>query len=344
MFLVVFIDLLGFGIVLPLLPRYGDYFHASRWTLGSLMAAFSAMQFLFAPLWGRLSDRIGRRPVLLFGLGGSVLFYGLFGYVSSMTADTLWLGLGPISWMMISRIGAGIAGATIPTAQAYIADCTGAKERGKGMALIGAAFGMGFTFGPLLAAGFASDDLLAPPGSGPGYLASGLSLAALLGELFLLPETVRTDSNPVHRRWLDLGALAGALRQPTIGPLLVTMFLVTFAFAQFESTLSLLTETLGMTEKDNFYVFAYLGFVLTLAQGLLVRRLLPRIGEYRCAIFGALLLTVGLILLGLTARTGAAGPEASLGNGRLLLFSTLPVSIVGFAAISPALPVDALSA
>lgn len=332
-FLVVFIDLLGFGIVLPLLPRYGDYFLADRFTLGALMAAFSAMQFLFAPLWGRLSDRIGRRPVLLLGLAGSVVFYGLFGYVSSWPADAIHWGLGPIAWMMFSRIGAGIAGATIPTAQAYIADCTGARERGKGMALIGAAFGMGFTFGPLLAAAFATDDAHAAPSSGPGYLAAGLSLAALIGAIFRLPESLQPDSRPAGRDWLQLSALAAALRKPDIGPLLLTIFLGTFAFAQFESTLSLLTKTLGLTDRDNFYVFAYLGFMLTLAQGLLVRRLLPRIGETRCAALGAVLLTLGLLLVGFTAQGDVTASNGKAG----LLFAVLPVSIVGFAALTPAL-------
>lgn len=339
-FLVVFIDLLGFGIVLPLLARYGDHFHADRWTLAALMSAFSAMQFLFAPLWGRLSDRIGRRPVLMLGLAGSVVCYGLFGYVSTLHPDTLWLGLGPVGWMMISRIGAGIAGATIPTAQAYIADSTGSHDRGKGMALIGAAFGMGFTFGPLLAAAFVSHEVDAPPSAGPGYLASGLSALALLGAVFLLPESLRPESRPQGRHWLDLSSLRVALSRPVIGPLLLTMFLTTFAFAQFESTLSLLTKDLGMSERDNFYIFAYLGFVLTLAQGFLVRRLLPRIGEHRTALMGACLLTGGLLLVGLAAAPAVAEatPGAESGSSDLTwLFVVMPVSIIGFAALNPSL-------
>jgi DHA1 family tetracycline resistance protein-like MFS transporter len=134
-FLTVFIDLLGFGLVLPLLPLYGRQFAVdhSGLTLGLLMASFSAMQFVFAPLWGRLSDRIGRRPVLLVGLAGAVVFYTLFGLA------TVWESL---VGLFIARIGAGIAGATIPTAQAYIADSTTLEGRVKGMALIGAAFGL----------------------------------------------------------------------------------------------------------------------------------------------------------------------------------------------------------
>src|SRR4029450_4637755 len=141
-FVTVFIDLLGFGIVLPQLPRYADDFGASDSMLGLLMASFSAMQFLFAPLWGRVSDRVGRRPILILGLAGSTFFYSLFGYAVSLGANGRLLGLGGLSGLLICRIGAGIAGATIPTAQAYIADVTGPKERARGMALIGAAFGI----------------------------------------------------------------------------------------------------------------------------------------------------------------------------------------------------------
>ena len=142
-FLVVVIDLLGFGIVLPLLPRYADLFIPAGTSklmhgliIGALFSGFSAMQFLFAPLWGRLSDRIGRRPVLLIGLAGSVAFYGLFGYASTLEEQAR-LGL---ILLFVSRIGAGLAGATISTAAAVIADCTTPEKRSRGMALIGAAF------------------------------------------------------------------------------------------------------------------------------------------------------------------------------------------------------------
>src|SRR5258708_837806 len=123
------------------------------------MASFSAMQFLFAPLWGRVSDRVGRRPILILGLAGSAVVYTLFGYATALGVNGEFLGLSVVPWLYICRIGAGIAGATIPTAQAYIADVTGPQERAKGMALIGAAFGIGFCFGPLLGAGFLPAEL-----------------------------------------------------------------------------------------------------------------------------------------------------------------------------------------
>ncbi len=183
-FLTVFIDLLGFGIVVPLLPVYAHEFGVDEHgiELGLLMASFSAMQFIFAPLWGRLSDRIGRRPVLIIGLVGSTFFYAMFGLA------TIWRSL---TWLFITRLGAGIAGATISTTQAYIADVTSLETRQKGMALIGAAFGLGFTFGPLLAAAAvvsAGNQELSPA---PGFAASVLSGVALLLAIFLLPESLR---------------------------------------------------------------------------------------------------------------------------------------------------------
>ena len=140
-FLTVFVDLLGFGIVLPLLPRYAERTGATDATVGMLVASFSLMQFVFAPLWGRLSDRVGRRPVLVVGLLGSVVSYLLFAWAAVEASLAL---------LFVSRLGAGVAGATIPTAQAYIADVTTKKNRTKGLALVGAAFGIGFTAGPLL--------------------------------------------------------------------------------------------------------------------------------------------------------------------------------------------------
>jgi len=325
-FVIVFIDLLGFGIVLPLLPRYGKYFQAGEW-LGLLMASFSAMQFLFAPIWGRVSDRVGRRPILILGLAGSTISYALFGYATGLDAEGTLLGLGVLPWLFISRIGAGVAGATIPTAQAYIADVTGEKERAKGMALIGAAFGIGFTFGPLLGAWFVSGDPQGPPSTAPGYVAAVLSGIAMLSAVFVLPESLPSDVKPTDHHWIDLPSFRQAVSQPTIGLILLTMFLATFAFAQFESTLSLLTQNLGQGARENFFVFAYVGLILSLSQGLLVRRFVPIIGEFRMSIAGAMLMTVGLLCIGI------AGQQ----NSRGMLYAVLPISVVGFSALTPCL-------
>jgi len=329
-FVTVFIDLLGFGIVLPLLPRYGEHFEASGGTLGLLMASFSAMQFLFAPIWGRLSDRVGRRPILILGLAGSTIFYGMFGFATSLGKEGMFLGIGALSWLFITRIGAGIAGATIPTAQAYIADITGPKERGKGMALIGAAFGIGFTFGPLIGAAFVSSEVGATPSAAPGYVACVLSGIAALLSIFMLPESLSKEkSNSLSKRlhWFDVNSFQHALSRPRIGLILFTIFLTTFAFAQFESTLSLLTQELGFAARSNFYVFAYIGLILTLSQGFLVRRLIPKIGEYRMGMVGIILMVAGLLLIGVAGNTGSYA----------LLYAVLPISVIGFSATTPSL-------
>lgn len=329
-FVTVFIDLLGFGIVLPLLPRYGEHFEAGGGTLGLLMASFSAMQFLFAPIWGRVSDRVGRRPILIMGLVGSTVFYGMFGFATSLGKEGMFLGVGALSWLFITRIGAGIAGATIPTAQAYIADITGPKERGKGMALIGAAFGIGFTFGPLIGAAFVSAETGATPSAAPGYVACVLSGVAALLSIFMLPESLNKEtSGSLKKRlhWFDVSSFRHALAQPRIGLILLTIFLTTFAFAQFESTLSLLTQELGFAVRSNFFIFAYIGLILTLSQGILVRRLIPRLGEYRMGIIGIILMVAGLLLIGVAGNSGSYP----------LLYAVLPISVVGFSATTPSL-------
>ncbi len=327
-FLVVFIDLLGFGIVLPLLPRYGRHFDAAGWQLGLLMASFSAMQFLFAPVWGRLSDHFGRRPILLVGLLGSTLSYAAFGWITQLGNAGLILGLTPLTWLFISRIAAGIAGATIPTAQAYIADVTDSKGRGKGMALIGAAFGVGFTFGPILGAQFVTETAAEAPSPAPGYVAAVLSGLAFIAAMGMLPESLKPGTDAARQRqWFDMASFSEAISRPYIGWLFATIFLTTFAFAQFESTLSLLTAHLGLNARENFYVFAYIGFILTLAQGFLVRRFLPKIGEFRMGLMGTILMTAGLALIGMSSQ------QVSLE----FLYFVLPVTVIGFSATTPSL-------
>jgi MFS family permease len=325
-FVTVFIDLLGFGIVLPLLPRYADGFGATKLELGMLMASFSAMQFLFAPVWGSVSDRIGRRPVLLIGLAGSTLFYAMFGWITSLGAAGTLSGDATVMWLLVSRIGAGIAGATIPTAQAFIADSTDASNRTKGMALIGAAFGVGFTFGPLIGAMFVSSDPEGAPSPNAGYVASVLSGMALVWAIAKLPESLKPGTS-TRAGGFHLAALGGALRSRTTATILLSVFLTTFAFAQFESTLALLTKALGQSDRRNFLTFAYVGFVLTLAQGGLVRRLATTIPAVRLAAGGTLVMVLGLLLIGF------AGNNESVRQ----LYWFLPVAVVGFSAVTPSL-------
>jgi MFS family permease len=330
-FLTVFIDLLGFGMVLPLLPIYAKDFaeqlgleegHARIGLLiGGLMSSFSIMQFVFAPWWGRLSDRIGRRPVLMIGLAGSVVFYYLFGLAT--VYRSLWL-------LFVSRVGAGVAGATISTAQAYIADATSLENRARGMALIGAAFGLGFTFGPL----FGSLAILregANPGPGPGYAAAALSAAALALAYFKLPESLRPGDRSAGRRWFDRTAFLSALARPAVGILILAMFVSVFALANFESTLALMLNSDAVGYRFEPWrvslVFAYIGLVLTVVQGGIVRRLSGRISEGVMASVGAVVEIVGFTLL---ARSAV---QASLP----LLLVSLAIVISGFAFVTPSL-------
>jgi len=325
-FLTVFIDLLGFGMVLPLLPVYTKEFGENLspqtvgWLVGLIMASFSAMQFLFAPLWGRLSDRIGRRPVLMIGLAGSVLFYTIFGIASVLHS---------VFWLFVSRIGAGIAGATISIAQAYIADTTTLAGRTKGMALIGAAFGLGFTFGPLF--GFLA--MLGnpeSPGPLPGYAAAGLSAFALLLAYFKLPESL-PERDTVSRSEPGLATMRFVFSTPSLALLLLTSFVCVFSFANFESTLSLLLHeergNFGYTYPQMLLTFAFIGLVLTLVQGGIVRRLAQHVNDAYLAGSGAVIEVIGF---GLLVAAHAAGSTP------FLLF-TLAVVVTGFAFMTPSI-------
>jgi len=220
LFVIVFTDLIGFGIVIPLLPLYAEHFRPRPWVFGLLMASFSAMQFLFAPLLGRLSDRVGRRPVLVISLLGSVVGYLCFAFAQS-------LGM-----LFASRILAGIAGANIATAQAVIADLTPPEERARGMGLIGAAFGLGFIAGPALAG------LLVGFGpTVPGLGAAGFSVLALVMTVTLLPESLPRERRGLGTTGAWGGArLASAWRRPELVPLFLLAFLVVTAMAMFEVT------------------------------------------------------------------------------------------------------------
>ncbi len=362
-FLVVFIDLLGFGIVLPLLPLYAQTLLKPLFPgahqeilhgviLGSLMSCFSLMQFLFAPIWGRVSDRVGRRPILLLGLVGSVIFYLLFGIASDL-GHAGWL-LTSLMLLFVSRLGAGVAGATISTAQAVIADCTPPQERSRGMALIGAAFGIGFTFGPLV--GFAS--LKIPTAGAPGYFAAGLSLIALLLAIKSLPETVSPDTRGLRRGWLDWKGLGRALRMPTIGSLIITFFLATFAFGSLESTLAVLNRAILLPESDktttvlpsdkqevdesehqvdegNFLIFAFVGLILMVVQGGIYRPLAKRVSELTFIRVGLATMTVGLLCACIVAWAAYHG---DLKKGPGILYIVLPVltmAVTGFAFLTP---------
>jgi MFS transporter, DHA1 family, tetracycline resistance protein len=292
-FLSVFIDLIGFGIVIPLLPLYSKNFGASGLTIGLLVASYSAMQFLFAPLWGRLSDRIGRRPVILISNGGSAVSYVIFALASGMTGST------GLVLLFASRMFAGICGANIAVASAYIADVAPPEKRSAGMGLIGMAFGLGFIFGPAL--GAVSVFYLGI--TAPGWVAAGICASNLVLGYLVLRESLKPGSQPAPRR-PAVSQWGRTLRQPTVGVLIAIFFLATFCFAGFESTFPLLLSDYhfpGLTTQELLlkagFLFAYCGIISAIIQGGLIGRLVARFGEPRLIFFSLLMLGVSLALL-----------------------------------------------
>jgi DHA1 family tetracycline resistance protein-like MFS transporter len=281
-FVTVFIDLLGFGIVIPVLPFYaeGTRFNATPRTVGLLFASYSVMQVIFSPVLGRLSDKYGRRPVLLISILGTSVGFLILGL-----ANTLLL-------LFVGRIIDGISGGNIATAQAYIADITTRENRAKGMGLIGAAFGLGFIFGPALGG------ILSRWGIGvPFFFAAGLALANAILLYFTLPETVTKDhparvSAARGRGWSQL---VRSFSQPRLGFVLTIYFLFVVAFSIMTTCFSLYTMfRFGYDAQHNGWLFAYVGLIAVIIQGGLIGRLVKRFGELPLIIFGALCFAASL--------------------------------------------------
>jgi len=300
LFLVVFVDLLGFGMVIPAMPIYAERLGASEAATGWLSTGYSLMQFVFAPIWGRLSDRVGRRPVLLLSIAMTAVAFLLYGVAATFLV------------LLVSRLFAGAATANIAIAQAYVADVTTPEGRAKGMGMIGAAFGLGFVFGPAVG-GVLTDYSLAAP----GLAAAALSLLNLVGAWFLLPEPAQHVA--AARRRGRFEALFAELRKPGIRKLLVVFFLVTFAFSAMEATYAFLAQRrYGLDPKHVGYVFAYIGVIVVLVQGGLIGPLTRRFGEKRLLIAGSILQALALASLpfasGIPGLLAASAPLA-FGSG-----------------------------
>jgi len=297
LFLIVFVDLVGFGIVIPLLPFYAVRFAASPQEVTALIAVYSLVQMVTAPLWGRLSDRVGRRPVLLASLGASALAY-------------LWLGSATELWMLFAaRAFAGACAGNIAAAQAYIADVTRPEERARGMGLIGAAFGLGFMIGPALGGLLAGTDPLTADLETPAWVAAGLSCLALLGVALLLPESLpagRRDGAPSRGR---VAAVVGVLRRPVLSRLILIFFLVILAVAGMQSVFAIWAmPQFGWGPRQVGYVFAYLGLISAILQGGLIGRLTRRFGEERLLPCGLALIAAGLFALPFAHDMPILGP------------------------------------
>jgi DHA1 family tetracycline resistance protein-like MFS transporter len=300
-FLTVFIDLIGFGIVVPLVPLYSRHFGAHGLIIGVIIASFSAMQFIFSPIWGRLSDRYGRRPILLISTAGAAASYVLFAVSTGIQNHATALVL-----MVVSRAFAGLCGGNITVAQAYIADITPPDQRSRRMGLIGMAFGLGFIFGPAI--GGLSLKYLG--GTGPGCVAASLCAANFVLALFILVESRKPTSEPIaHRPHLD--QWVHTLTQPKIGLLVVVFFLATFCFSCFESTLPLVVSDnfhLNMQRDETSastvaYLFVFCGLIGALVQGGAIGRLVRKLGEPKLIAVSLVLTGISLALLPLIKGT-----------------------------------------
>jgi DHA1 family tetracycline resistance protein-like MFS transporter len=300
LFLIVLVDLVGFGLVIPLLPFYALRFAASPQQVTVLLAVFSLMQLFTAPLWGRLSDRVGRRPVLMVSMAASVLAY-------------LWIGSATALWMLFAaRAFAGACAGNIAAAQAYIADVTKPEDRARGMGLIGAAFGLGFIIGPALGGLLAGNDPATADVETPAWVAAGLSLLALCGVALLLPESRPADQRGLGPSRSRLAAILGVLGRPALSRLILIFFLVILAFAGMESTFALWAiGQFGWGPRQIGYVFSYVGILSALLQGGLIGRLTRLFGEERLLFCGLALIGAGLLTLPFAHNLAVLAPGLS---------------------------------
>jgi len=282
--LFVFIDVLGFGLILPLLPYYAVEFDATSFMVGLLLSANALTQMIGAPILGRLSDRYGRKPLLILSISGTVLSFLVLGFANSLAI------------LFLSRILDGFLGGNVSLAQAYITDSTTNENRAAGLGLIGASFGLGFIFGPALGG------LLSVGGNyaRPAFLAAGLAAFNLIGALIWLPESLppekRAAPDTKTQPKFSIGALLEALQRPCVGPLLSVILIYGLAFTIFQTMFSLFTQQkLGFSAQATSYVLTYVGVLVVLVQGGGIRWLSAKFSDKQLTFGGAVLLTGGLL-------------------------------------------------
>jgi multidrug resistance protein len=326
MALTVFIDITGFGLILPLLPFWAEHLGAGPVGVTLILTAYALAQFLFTPLLGSLSDRYGRRPVILFSLLIEALAFALTALAGSL----------PL--LLAARFVGGLGASNMGSAQAVVADVTPPEGRARGMGLIGASIGLGFVIGPALGG------VLSPLGQTvPFWVAMGVALANALLVLAFLPETRQQRAAPpadAPHRAGGAALVAGwqrTLRQPAVARLVMVNLLFTLAFTAMEAIFPLFSQRVfGWTAQQNGYIFTYVGVVIVIMQGGLVGQLVKRWGEQRLLIAGLVLLAAGLALL--PVSTQLATLLAALG---LLSAGDGAVTPTTSALLSFASPADA---
>ncbi len=322
-FLIVMIDLLGFGLILPLLPFYAETYAATPLLVGLLTASYAAAQLIGAPLLGRLSDRYGRRPVLLVSIFGTLLGFLLLG-VADPLGRALAAGAGPdvtntviLTLLFISRVVDGLTGGNLTVAQAYITDVTDAQNRARGLGLIGAEFGLGFIFGP------AAGGLLSGWGYAvPAFAAAALSALNLAAVAVFLPESLTPEARArlaqQPRRRVTLAAMWQALNRPRVGPLLHIRFFFGLAFAIFQSIFALYAQyKLGLDARATGFVLTYVGVLSAVVQGGLIGVITRRFRDSQIIMAGVSLMAAALLGWAVTPNLG------------VLLVVMIPLALAG---------------
>jgi len=320
-FFIAMMDLLGFGIIIPLLPLFAKDYHASPVEVGLLFSIYSACQFLASPILGMISDRYGRRPVLVFSQLGSVLGYALLGLVMMLHwNNAAWALL----LIYVSRIIDGLSGGNISTAQAYISDVTTAETRAKGMGVLGAAFGVGFALGPAVAS-----LLVGIHPALPGFAAAIFSFSAMTMTWLRLPES-RAHKPAVVADWLHPRRFAPVFRHSRLVQLLSIAFISMAAFSMLEAMMALFLSdkhTFSFSDVKVGFYYTYLGFIIVVVQGGLIGRLTKKCGEWPLAISGAIFVAVGMGMLA----------SAAIWPGLLILLLGGAVNAVGRSLQTPTL-------
>jgi len=328
LFLTVFIDLMGFGIVVPILAFVSKEYGASGMTLGLILGSFSLMQFLFSPVWGRLSDRIGRRPVLMISLLGNILGFGTFAFASN------------VAMLFATRIFSGIASASISTAQAYIADTTDEENRSREMARISMAFGLGLILGPPIGGLLSSFGVGfgLPPNRLPGMAAATLSTIALLMAVFMLPESKTPDSAQAGHRSSLLDNESWRILFHTRGLRLAgtSLAVIMCALASLSPILVLVgRDRFGLTAREVGYLLGLMGIVVVTLQWSAIHWFTQRLGDIGTGLLGAGALMAGLLLVPLThARPVLIIATCLMGVGQGLCHPTISAFITKVAPAS----------
>lgn len=311
-FAIVVLDLMGAGILVPVIPYLVREYRTDAATVGWLSTSFSIAQFLASPVLGVLSDRFGRRPVLLFSIFGSAVGYVLFGI-----GGALWV-------LFVSRVLDGVTGGNISTAQSYIADVTPPEDRAKSFGLIGAAFGLGFVAGPALGGVLSHISL-----SAPAYGAAVMALMTFIAAYFVLPESLDEEHRrhtPLELRDVNPFRLVGVgFNRQGLRSLLIVVFLLNFAFSGLQSNFAVFTLVrFGLGPSENAMLFVFLGVLAAFFQGYLIRRLIPRFGERRLSLWGMILSMIAYMM---TASSSAVW----------MLYASIAVMALGNSFATPSL-------